>query len=142
MHCDPDLAEAAFTKDGWFRTGDIVRVDNEGFYWIVDRRKDMFISGGENVYPAEIEAALAARSDIVESAVVGVPDERWGEVGYLFLVPQSGIEPNVEALISGLDKQLARYKIPKHCSIIESLPRNTSGKVDKNQLRKIAADTL
>jgi fatty-acyl-CoA synthase len=133
-------SKAAFSEDGWFCTGDIVRMDNDGFYWIVDRRKDMFISGGENVYPAEIEAVLAAQLDVAESAVVGVPDERWGEVGHLFLVPRSDANLDIETVIANLNTQLARYKIPKHCSVIDSLPRNAAGKIEKNKLRQLAAD--
>ena len=137
----PDETEAAFTGDGWFRTGDIARAGERGFYRIVDRRKDMYISGGENVYPAEIEAVLATHEDVAESAVVGVPDERWGEVGHLFVVARPGQRIDVAALPAFLESRLARYKIPKHITCIDALPRSGAGKVLKQELRKLTAET-
>ena len=122
----------AFDADGWFHTGDIVRRNEDGFCWIVDRRKDMFISGGENVYPAEIEAAVADHPAVVECAVVGTADERWGEVGHLFLVTRAPL--NAQEITEFLQTRLARYKIPKHVSIIKALPRNAAGKVLKSRL--------
>jgi fatty-acyl-CoA synthase len=136
----PEETAAAFTEDGWFRTGDIAHADAEGFHWIVDRRKDMFISGGENVYPAEIEAVLAADPAIAECAVVGAPDPQWGEVGHLFLVPAPGAALDPNAVLASLDGKIARYKIPKHASLIEALPRNGAGKVLKAELRAIITE--
>jgi fatty-acyl-CoA synthase len=132
----PDETAAAFTSDGWFRTGDIARVDADGSLWIVDRAKDMFISGGENVYPAEIEAALAGHPQVAECAVVGVPDERWGEVGHLAIRPRAE-SLDVAAVQAFLGERLARYKLPKHVSIVEELPRNGAGKVLKIELRRL-----
>ena len=132
----PEETAAAFTEDGWFRTGDIVRVDEDGYHWIVDRRKDMFISGGENVYPAEIESALAQFPGLLECAVIGVPDDKWGEVGHLFLVFRTGMQANADAICNHLDRHIARYKIPKHISLLASLPRNGAGKVLKTVLRQ------
>ncbi|WP_428408728.1 AMP-binding protein [Hyphococcus sp.] len=129
----------AFTEDGWFRTGDIARMNDEGFYWLVDRRKDMFISGGENVYPAEIEAVVAGVNGVKEAAVVGVPDEKWGEVGYLFWVPHDGAKIDLADIQKALHESVARYKIPKHYSQIDALPRNGAGKVLKTALRETAA---
>ncbi len=126
----------AFTADGWFRSGDIGRIDADGYLWLIDRAKDMFISGGENVYPAEIEGALAVYPNIAECAVIGVPDERWGEVGHLFVVPQGMV--TVPELITYLESRLARYKIPKHVTIVDALPRNGAGKLLKAALRKQA----
>ncbi len=127
--------QAAFTEDGWFRTGDIARFDADGFLWLVDRKKDMYISGGENVYPAEIEAALAAYPNLAECAVVGVPDERWGEVGHLVLVPAPDADLDLAAVLAYLEPRLARYKIPKHVSVMDALPRNGAGKILKGSLR-------
>jgi fatty-acyl-CoA synthase len=137
----PAETAAAMTADGWFRTGDIARANAQGFHWIVDRMKDMFISGGENVYPAEIEAALAAHQDIVESAVIGVPDSRWGEVGHLFVVPTTAGRIDESELQTFLESRLARYKIPKHISCVDALPRNSAGKLLKLELRKLTEDT-
>lgn len=131
----PEETRAAFTGDGWFRTGDLVRADPDGFHWIVDRAKDMFISGGENIYPAEIEAQLAGHPEIAECAVVGVPDERWGEVGHLFVVAAPGACPEPARLLAELEGRLARYKLPKHVSLIAALPRNGAGKVLKKDLK-------
>ena len=131
----PEQSADAFTGNQWFKTGDIARCDADGYYWIVDRRKDMFISGGENVYPAEIEAALADHPSVVECAVVGVPDNRWGEVGHLFVVARCAV--NLADIQAYLDARLARYKIPKHLSVIDALPRNGAGKVLKRDLAEI-----
>ena len=131
----PDETEKAFTPDGWFRTGDIAVCDADGYYRLVDRKKDMFISGGENVYPAEIEGALAGLSGLVECAVVGVADAHWGEVGVCFYVPspQSGV--GEQHLHARLSERLARYKLPRRYVAVERLPRTGSGKVVKGQLR-------
>lgn len=127
----------AFTDDGWFRTGDIARMNDEGFFWLVDRRKDMFISGGENVYPAEIEAVVAGVGGVKEAAVVGVADERWGEVGRLFWVARENAVVEQRDIERALNAKLARYKIPKEYSRIDALPRNGAGKVLKTELREM-----
>ncbi|WP_375206531.1 AMP-binding protein [Hyphococcus sp.] len=132
--------QEAFTDDGWFRTGDIARMNEEGFYWLVDRRKDMFISGGENVYPAEIEAVVAGIAGVKEAAAVGVADDRWGEVGHLFWVAHDGASVELADIEEALHANLARYKIPKHFSRIDALPRNGAGKVLKTVLRDMAAE--
>jgi fatty-acyl-CoA synthase len=136
---DETQTASAFTADGWFRTGDIARADAQGFHWLIDRRKDMFISGGENVYPAEIEALLAGRPDIAECAVVGVPDATWGEVGHLVLVAAPGRTPDAQEILAALAAGLARYKTPKHVSIVAALPRNGAGKILKSELKKSLA---
>ncbi len=138
----PEETRAAFTEDGWFRTGDIVRRDEDGFHWIVDRCKDMYISGGENVYPAEIEAALSGHAAIAECAVVGTPSAEWGEVGHLFVVPADGASIDVDEIIAELEAQLARYKTPRHVSVIDALPRNAGGKVLKGALRDMSVERL
>jgi len=131
----PEDSAKAFTDDGWFCTGDVALCDEEGYFWIVDRLKDMYISGGENVYPGEIEALLAHNPAIKECAVIGRPDEKWGEVGHLFVVaakPENKID--LDDLIKSLDGKLARFKIPKHVSLIDALPRNANGKIVKSAL--------
>lgn len=133
----PDATADAFTSGGWFRTGDAVRQDEQGFFYIVDRWKDMYISGGENVYPAEIENTLGLLSDVTESAVVAMSDEKWGEVGRAFVVraPSSLLdEPQLRA---HCERHLARYKIPKEFVFIRELPRNASGKILKTKLREV-----
>lgn len=130
----------AFTDDGWFRTGDIARIDDKGFLWIVDRKKDMYISGGENVYPAEVEAALAGLGGLVEAAVIGVADETWGEVGHLAIVSQPGVTITHDAVLAHLAGRLARYKFPCHLTQLDALPRTGSGKILKGELRAILAE--
>lgn len=131
----PDETARAFSADGWFRTGDLARRDEDGFVTLVDRRKDMFISGGENVFPAEVEMALLAHPDIAEVAVIGVADERWGEVGRAFVVMQPGRALDPGALASHCAARIARYKVPKEFFPVEILPRTASGKIQKHVLR-------
>lgn len=119
--------------DGWFHTGDIVREDDDHYFYVVDRIKNMFISGGENVYPAEVERILVTHPDIAACAVIGVPDERWGEVGFAFI---QGKKPNLD-LASVEDycrSQLAKFKVPKQFRLVEEIPKNDTGKVDKRLL--------
>ncbi|MBW8908788.1 MAG: AMP-binding protein [Mesorhizobium sp.] len=132
----PDETAQAFTSDGWFRTGDIARRDDDGFITLVDRRKDMFISGGENVYPAEVEMALLDHPDIAEAAVIGIADERWGEVGRAFVVLK-GVDRafDPEAFAAHCAARIARYKVPKEFLLVEALPRTASGKIQKHLLR-------
>ncbi len=133
----PEENARCFTADGWFRTGDIALCDSDGFYRIVDRKKDMFISGGENVYPAEIEAAMAGYPGLEEVAVVGVPDSKWGEVGHMALVASPGQTIDTAAVSAWLDGRLARYKLPKLITVVDSLPRTGSGKIIKSELRAL-----
>jgi fatty-acyl-CoA synthase len=133
----PNETREAFTDDGWFRTGDIAVADDQGFHWLIDRKKDMFISGGENVYPAEIEAALAGHPAIAECAVVGLPDARWGEVGHVVLVLQSGSAIGHAEITAHLEPRLARYKLPKATTVVDALPRTGSGKIQKAVLRAL-----
>ncbi len=130
---NPTATAASFTEDGWFRTGDILSVDEDGFFTVRGRLKEMFISGGENVYPAEVEAAIFDFPGVAQVAVVGVPDERWGEVGRAFVEPSEGARVQPEELRSFLGDRLARYKIPRSFSV-GPLPRTASGKVDKRRL--------
>ena len=131
----PEETARAFTSDGWLRSGDIARRDADGFVTLVDRRKDMFISGGENVYPVEIEMVLLDHPDIAEAAVIGVADERWGEVGRAFVVAKPGRALDLAALASHCNARIARYKVPKQFLLREALPRTSSGKIQKHVLR-------
>jgi fatty-acyl-CoA synthase len=130
----PDATEASRTPDGWFRTGDAGRFDEDGFLYLVDRIKDMYISGGENVYPAEVEAAIAELAGIADVAVIGVPDEQWGEVGAAYVVASS---PSLTAqmVADHCRARLARYKAPKSVHLVAAIPRNASGKLQKHVLR-------
>jgi fatty-acyl-CoA synthase len=121
--------------DGWFHTGDLARYDEDWYFFIVDRLKDMFISGGENVYPAEIEAALYRHPAVFQCAVVGVPDPKWGEVGKAFVVLRPDQTASAEELLAHLGDGLARYKIPRQVEFVASLPISAAGKVLRRELR-------
>ncbi|HEX3224745.1 MAG TPA: long-chain fatty acid--CoA ligase [Gaiellaceae bacterium] len=126
-----DATAQAFTTDGWLRTGDVAEADDEGFYRIKGRLKDMYISGGENVYPAEVESVLHEHALVRDAAVVGVPHERWGEVGVAFVVAEDVTE--VE-LIAWCEAHLARYKVPTSVRFVGDIPRNSLGKIQKQGL--------
>lgn len=143
---DPEATAAALDKDGWFHTGDVVRCDGDGFFYIVGRSKDMYISGGVNVYPAEIEAELLRHPEVADAAVIGVPHSTWGEVGAAFVVRAAGTaaafptpssEQLIEELTSFLESKLARYKLPREFMFVESLPRTAYGKVVKAELKEL-----
>jgi len=131
----PEANEEAFSR-GWFHTGDLARMDDEGFLYMVDRKKDMFISGGENVYPAEVENAIFALEQVAEAAVIGLPDPKWGEVGCAVVVLKQGQSLQEQEVSAHLKTCLAKYKIPKKVVFIEALPRNAAGKVLKRNLRE------
>lgn len=131
----PEATAAAFS-DGWFRTGDAARIDEDAYVYVVDRIKDMIISGGENIYPAEIEDLLLGHPDIAECAVVGVPDDTWGEVPRAVVVPRAGVRLDPDEVLASLAGRLAKYKIPKSLVLVDGLPRTASGKLLKSQLRK------
>ena len=134
----PEASAAASAPGGWFRTGDLFVVDEEGWFRCVGRKKEMFISGGENVYPAEVERVLCGIEGVVEAAVVPVPDPRWGEVGHAFLSVRGGgglDEPAVRALCRA---QLAGYKVPRRVSVLATLPTGPTGKIDKRRLQELA----
>lgn len=132
---NPEATAAVFAPEGWLRTGDIGVADDDGFITIVDRLKDMFISGGENVYPAEVEAAITELPGVLEAAVLGVPDARWGETGLALVRLDDGAELTAESLADQLAPRLARYKIPRRLEIVESIPRNATGKILKSRIR-------
>lgn len=131
----PDATADAIDADGWFRSGDAATVDADGCFTIRDRMKDMYISGGENVYPAEVEAALLEHPDVVDAGVIGVADERWGEVGAAVVVAAEGTSPTLADLRDFLGGRLARFKLPHHLHLVDELPRSGPGKIAKTQLR-------
>jgi len=132
----PAASQAAFVAGGWLRTGDLARVDDEGYLYIVDRLKDMIISGGENIYPAEVEQALYTHPAVAECAVIGVPDPRWGEVARAVVVRRASPPVTEADLIAHLDGRLARYKIPKTIVFTDTLPHTASGKLIKIDIRQ------
>ena len=129
---------AAALKDGWYHTGDLGKLDADGYLYVVDRKTDMVISGGFNVYSKEVEAALGSHPEVAEAAVIGVPDETFGEAVAAFVEPKSGARPSAEALIEHCRAHLASYKKPKHVYFVDALPKNSTGKVLKTELRKMA----
>jgi fatty-acyl-CoA synthase len=130
---DPE-ATAKAIPDGWFRTGDLLRRDDEGYLYVMDRIKNMYISGGENVYPAEIERFLLTFPGVAEVAVIGVPDARWGEVGKAFIVCKD-IAVSPEALLAYCAGNLARFKVPRYVALVTELPKNDTGKINKKVLK-------
>ncbi len=133
---DPARTQAAFFPDGWFRTGDVGYLDAEGFLFLTDRKKDMIISGAENVASSEVERVLFEMPGILEAAVIGLPDERWGERVVAVVVPRAGASITEEALRAHCRSRLAAYKVPKQLVLSDALPRNPSGKVLKRVLRE------
>ncbi|MFW9846808.1 MAG: AMP-binding protein, partial [Candidatus Thorarchaeota archaeon] len=131
---EPEETAKVMEPDGWVHTGDLVRQDREGFYYIVGRKKDMYISGGENVFPTEIEEILFKHPKISEAAVIGVPDEKWGEVGKAFIVLRSGESMAEDEVRQYFDGKLARYKIPRHYEFRTDLPKSAAGKILKREL--------
>jgi long-chain acyl-CoA synthetase len=132
----PAETATALTPDGWLRTGDGGYVDEQGYLFLTDRIKDMIVSGGENVYPVEVEEALAQHPDVADVAVFGVPDERWGETVKALIVPRRGSRPAPEAIVAFARERLAGYKLPRSVELVDDLPRNPSGKVLKRVLRE------
>ena len=131
----PEKTRDEFTADGWFKTGDVGKVDERGYVTIVGRSKDLIISGGYNVYPAEVEGYINDMPGVAESALVGVPHPDFGEVGVAVVIAKPGARLDGEAIVAKLKAQLANFKIPKRCFVVEELPRNSMGKVQKNLLR-------
>jgi long-chain acyl-CoA synthetase len=134
---NPDATEEAFWKDGWLRTGDIGLIDERGFVYIVDRLKDLVITGGENVYPREIEEVLYTRTDIEDCAVIGVPDREWGEKVVAFIIPRKGQSIDAAELRTFLNARLSSFKIPKEYIQVAELPKSAQGKILKKEVRKI-----
>jgi acyl-CoA synthetase (AMP-forming)/AMP-acid ligase II len=129
-------ATAAAFRDGWLLTGDIAERDDEGNFRIRGRAKELVVSGGENIYPAEIERVMAEHSQIQDVAVIGVPDERWGEVPKAVVVAKPGAAIDTEQLLAWCRQQIASFKCPKTVDVVAELPRNPTGKILKKDLRK------
>jgi fatty-acyl-CoA synthase len=134
-------ATAETIKDGWLWTGDLAVRDDEGYFSIKGRSKDMFISGGENVYPAEVESVMLAFPGVAEAALVGVPHEKWGEVGAAFLVVEPDAGFSEEAFLAYLGERLAKYKLPRRVTLLEELPKTAIGKIDKKLLARTGEDS-
>jgi acyl-CoA synthetase (AMP-forming)/AMP-acid ligase II len=137
-HDDPEETAAVLDGEGWLRTGDIGVMDERGYLRITDRRKDMFIVGGFNAYPAEIERVLLGHAAVAQAAVVGVPDERLGEVGVAFVVLRAGAALAEGELLAWSRERMANYKVPRRVEIVDALPVNATGKVLKYALRERA----
>jgi len=134
-----ETAEAM--KDGWFHYGDLATVDEDGYIYVVDRKKDMIISGGENIYPAEVEKVLMEHPKIKDVAVIGMPDEKWGEVGHALVLLENPEDPlTMEEMEAFCEGKLARYKIPKKITFVEAIPRTLTGKILKKELRRMYGD--
>jgi acyl-CoA synthetase (AMP-forming)/AMP-acid ligase II len=133
---DAERTAEAIDEDGWLHTGDVGVMDERGYLKITDRTKDMFIVGGFNAYPAEIENLLLAHDDIAQVAVVGVPDDRLGEVGMAFVVPTTGRQPDEDGIIAWARENMANYKAPRYVEVVDALPMNASNKVLKFELRE------
>ena len=131
----PDATRRAIQGD-WFLTGDAGYLDDKGYLYIYDRVKDMIVSGGENIYPAEVESALFGHPAVADVAVIGVPDERWGEAVKAVVVKKPDAEVTAGELITWARERIAGYKLPKSVDFIEALPRNPTGKILKRELRK------
>jgi malonyl-CoA/methylmalonyl-CoA synthetase len=136
---DDEMTRKEFTADGWFKTGDLGRIDSQGYVHIVGRAKDLVISGGYNVYPKEVEAELDALAGILESAVFGVPHPDYGEGVTAAVVPKPGACLSEIDIMDSIKARLARYKVPKRIILLDELPRNTMGKVQKSTLRSTYA---
>ncbi len=131
----PEATAEAFTA-GWFHTGDLARMDEDGDLYILERKKDMYISGGENVYPAEVEKVLSQHEKIADVAIIGVPDDRWGETGKAFVVPRAGHVLTKEEVLEFLQGKVAKYKFPTHVEFVPELPLTASGKIKKADLKE------
>ena len=136
----PVRTAEAVDADGWLHTGDLAVRDADGAYRICGRKKDMFISGGENVFPGEVEAALSECPGVAEVVVVGIPDDKWGEVGRAFVLPRVGEALSADEIITHARRRLAGYKVPKTIVLVESLPRLGSGKPDRSALAAASSD--
>jgi fatty-acyl-CoA synthase len=134
---DPAASAAMCDADCWFHTGDLVRYDEEWYFYVMDRKKDMFISGGENIYPNEIEAVLYKHPAVHQCAVIGVPDAQWGEVGKACVVLKPGQQVTPDELITYMQDNLAKYKVPKSVEILDALPFSGMGKILKRELREM-----
>jgi acyl-CoA synthetase (AMP-forming)/AMP-acid ligase II len=132
---DPEKTAEVIDSEGWFHTGDVGVMDDDGYLRITDRIKDMFIVGGFNAYPAEIERLLLLHPDVAQVAVIGVPDDRLGEVGFAYVLATSGTTADPKQIIAWAKENMANFKAPKYVEVVDELPLNASGKVLKFELR-------
>jgi fatty-acyl-CoA synthase len=132
----PEATASTMDADGWIATGDVGYLDEDGYVYMYDRAKDMIITGGENVYPAEVESAIYGHPAILEVAVIGVPDEKWGEAVKAVCVPKPGETVDPDSVITWARERIAGFKVPKSVDVIDMLPRNPSGKILRRQLRE------
>lgn len=130
-----DKATRETIVDGWFHTGDLMKQDEEGYFYVVDRIKNMYISGGENVYPAEVEHLISTMEEVQSVAIIGIPDEKWGETGKAFIVKKPNSKLTKKDVTGFCVERLAKYKVPKHIEFIENLPLNNAGKIDRKKLK-------
>jgi len=135
----PEATRQAFV-DGWFKTGDVAQRDADGFYEVVDRLKDMYITGGENVFPFEVETVIMSLPGVADAGVIGVPSERWGESGCAYVVLQPDMKLTAEQVLNHCAARLARFKLPAWVRFVEAIPRTASGKIRKDILRREFAD--
>jgi len=135
-YADRPEETARAIRDGWLHTGDLGILDAEGYLYVLDRRDDLIVSGGENVYPAEVEATLLAHPAVAEAGVVGMDDPAWGQVPVAYVVPRPGLPVTPDALIAFCRERLARYKVPARVTLVDALPRNASGKLLRRELRE------
>ena len=131
-----DAATEEVMRDGWYSTGDLGYKDEQGYYYIVDRKKDLIISGGENIFPGEIEKLLLQVNEISDVAVIGKPDDRWGEVPVAVVALRNGCDKSSSDILDALRGHLGQFKIPKAVIFVESFPRNANGKIQKYILRE------
>jgi long-chain acyl-CoA synthetase len=131
-----EATKATVGADGWLRSGDAGYLDEDGYLYIHDRVKDMIISGAENIYPAEVESAVYGHPHVAEVAVIGVPDDKWGEAVKAIVAPKPGVTPDAEDIIAFARTRIAAFKAPKTVDFIEALPRNASGKILRRELRE------
>jgi acyl-CoA synthetase (AMP-forming)/AMP-acid ligase II len=130
-----EATKATIDADGWLRTGDAGYLDEDGYLYIHDRVKDMIISGAENIYPAEVESAIYGHPHVAEVAVIGVPDDKWGEAVKAMVAPKPGVTPDPDDIIAFAKTRIAHFKAPKSVDFIDALPRNASGKILRRELR-------
>ncbi|MCA9888221.1 MAG: long-chain fatty acid--CoA ligase [Anaerolineae bacterium] len=137
---NPDESQRAVDDEGWFHTGDLATRDDEHYFFIVDRKKDLYISGGEKIYPTEIEQVIYLHPDVQMCAVIGVPDDKWGEVGRAFIVLKAGAMATADDLTAHLQHHLAGYKVPRYIEIVDQLPISGAGKILKRELAKVPVE--
>jgi long-chain acyl-CoA synthetase len=138
---NPEATREAFWEGGWFRSGDIGLFDDNGYLFIVDRLKDMIITGGENVYPREVEEVLFTSDEVEECAVIGIPDREWGERVVAFIIPRPGKAFDKSELHAYLKSRLSPFKVPKEYRLVSDLPKNPAGKILKRELKKLAQES-